>query len=148
MKNSLYLVILFLSCATTIAPPSFYGIKTYGNVTVDSIITVNRGSRFIANLKDCPDIMGEKINVYIYGIHSPSPKDTIRETAEIAVKAKEFTTKALQKAKTRELRNLQRHRQNFIIIAEVFVDGENLAKKLLRAKLAKQYLGGPTTRWE
>lgn len=147
MKNSLYLVLLFLSCATTIVPPSFYVIKTYGNITVDSIIRVNRGSRFIANLKDCPDIMGEKINVYIYGIHSPSPKDTIRKTAEIAIKAKEFTTKALKKAKTIELRNMQRHR-NFIIIAEVYVDGENLAKKLLRAKLATQYYGEPITEWE
>ena len=92
--------------------------------------------------------MGEKINVYIYGIHSPSPKNKIRETAEIANKAKEFTAKALKKAKTIELRNMQRHSSFFIIVAEVFVDGENLAKKLLRAKLAKQYYGEPITEWE
>lgn len=147
MKYSLIPIIIFFSCASIITSPSLYGTKTYGNVAVDSIIKVNSGTNFKANLKDYPDIIGKDITVYIYGVLSPSLKTKNQQIKKLALQAQEFTTKALKKAKQIELRSLQRGK-NFIIVSEVYVDGENLAKKLLRARLAKQYYGGPKPRWE
>jgi endonuclease YncB( thermonuclease family) len=52
----------------------------------------------------------------------------------------------LSEAEVIELRNLRRGR-HFFLVADVVVDGRSLARKLVRARLAKRYYGGPKPGW-
>ncbi len=148
MKFLLIPIIVLFSCSSTIIPPYIYAIDTYGNVEVDSIIKVVSGTSFRANLKGYPEIIGRDIRIYLYGVYSPSIRIMNKEVENLAIKARDFTARAFERAETIELRNMHRHLIFFILVAEVYVDGENLGKKLLRAKLAKQYYGGEKPRWE
>ena len=145
MKYLIIITLIWFSC-TSISPGLLYNKETYGNAVVDSIITVTRGDRFKANIKNFPAIIGENITIYIFGVSSPSVTKTTGSINKIAIGAKEYTEKALRNANEIELRNIQRGR-NFIIIADVYIDGKNLAKKLIRARLGKEHYVGTVPSW-
>lgn len=145
MKYLIIIVLIWFSCAS-ISPGLFYNKKTYGNAIVDSIIAVTSGDSFKANIKNFPAIIGEDITIYVFGVSSPSVSKTTGSTNKIAVRAKEYTDKALKNANEIELRNIQKGR-NFVIIADVYIDGKNLAKKLIRARLGKEHYVGKVPSW-
>jgi endonuclease YncB( thermonuclease family) len=145
MKYLIVISVFWFSCAS-ISPGLLYNDKTYGNAIVDSVITVNRGDCFKADIKNFPEIIGENITIYIFGVSSPSISRATGSIKEIAVRAKRYTEKALKKANEIELRNIQRGKP-FVIVADVYIDGKNLAKKLIRAGLGKEYYSGKTPSW-
>ena len=73
-------------------------------------------------------------------------KDNRPEIKALARKAKQFTVAKLRGAKTIELRNMKRGKY-FRIVAEVWVDGQNLGQLLIEKGLAKLYDGGKKLKW-
>ncbi len=128
---------------------TFYGIyagEEYGNAVVDKVISVYDGDTFRVNIKDYPPIIGEDMPIRIAGINTPEIRGTTGYTQEVAQKARKFTQYQLKKAKIIELKNMRRGKY-FRIVADVYIDGVNLSRELIRVGLAKRYDGGPRPTW-
>lgn len=140
LKN-IFIVIVFCSYAVFAG-----GKETYGSATVQDVVSVYDGDTFKVNIDGYPPIIGENVPIRIAGIDTPEIRGTTGYTQETAQKAKKFTQNLLRKAKEIKLRNMKRGKY-FRIIAEVYVDGVNLGKELIRVGLAKRYDGGPRPTW-
>lgn len=62
------------------------------------------------------------------------------------VLAKQFTVKALRSGKVIELQNIQRGKY-FRLLADVYIDGNSLAKGLIASGHARPYNGGKRLGW-
>ena len=85
--------------------------------------------------------MGERIPVRVLGVDAPEIRWKCQSEKIKAVEAKQFTVQALRSARTIELRNMQRGKY-FRILADVYVDGKNLADGLIKSGHARAYDGG------
>lgn len=137
---------LFLIFFLFIQFPLAGGKKTYGDVIVKDVVSVYDGDTFKVNIKGYPPIIGEEIKIRIAGIDTPEKRGTTGYIKELAEKARKFTEHKLRHAKKIELKNMRRGKY-FRILADVFVDGENLAKELIRVGLGKEYGGGTRPSW-
>ena len=146
MKNTgkvIIVLFLFLCCFSLLTAGKN---KTYGNVAISEIVSVYDGDTFTVNIKQYPPIVGEKISVRIYGVDTPEIKGkTVREK-EMAIQAKEFVEERFKTARVIELRNLQRDKY-FRLLAEVYVDGENLSETLIKQGLGRPYFGNTKQSW-
>ena len=82
----------------------------------------------------------------VLGVDAPEIRGKCQSEKVKARLAKQFTVHALRSAKTIELRNIQRGKY-FRILADVFVDGKNLADSLIKAGHARKYDGGKRLGW-
>ena len=120
--------------------------KTYGSVIVTKVVSVYDGDTFKVDIDSWPDIVGKSISIRIYGIDTPEIRGTKGEVKELAVKARRYTAFYLEAADVVEIVDMRRGKY-FRIIAEVYVDGENLAELLIEEGLAKPYYGGKRPIW-
>ena len=93
-----------------------------------------------------PAIIGERIPVRVLGVDAPELRGKCQSEKVKAREAKQYTVQALRSAKTIELRNMQRGKY-FRILADVYVDGKNLAESLIKAGHARAYDGGKRLGW-
>lgn len=135
IKKFLIVSLLLMSLAC------FSEEKSYGNVAVSKLIRVSDGDTFVVDIKDYPDIVGKNISIRIYGIDTPEKLDIRDQFRQLALKAKVYSISKLTTAKTIELKNMKRDKY-FRILADVFVDGEDLGKLLIANGYAKAYFGG------
>jgi len=142
MRKIAFFVLAFLLVVSSI----FASDKTYGNVVVSRIISVYDGDTFKVDIDEWPDIIGSAISVRIYGIDTPELKDKRPQIKKLARKARTVTKYYLTHARRVELRNIRRGKY-FRIVAEVYVDGKNLAQILIEQGLAKPYYGGKKEKW-
>ena len=80
------------------------------------------------------------------GIDTPEMRDKRPEIKALAQKAKRFTKVNLKGGETVMLKNMQRGKY-FRIVADVYIDGKNLAESPIAAGLAKPYDGGKKPEW-
>lgn len=142
MKNSIcgLLMLFCLQC-------SFAGSdQTYGDAEVKEVISVYDGDTFIVNIMGYPPIVGTRIPIRVAGVDTPEIRGTTGYTKELSEKARKFTSYKLLNAKKIVLKNLRRDKY-FRILADVYVDGVNLAQELIRVGLGKNYDGGPRPTW-
>ncbi len=141
--NKFFVVCLLFFC---FIHPAAAGDINYGTVTVRDVVSVYDGDTFNVNIEGYPPIVGEDMSVRIAGIDTPEIRGTTGYTKEAAEKARLFTRHRLRRAKIIKLKNIRRGKY-FRILADVYVDGENLGKELIRVGLAKRYDGGPRPTW-
>ena len=120
--------------------------KNYGNATVTEVTSIYDADTFRVNIKDYPPIAGERIPIRVLGVDAPELRGKCQSEKTQAREAKQFTVAALRSAKVIELRNIQRGKY-FRILADVYVDGKNLADGLIRSGHARPYDGGKRLRW-
>lgn len=141
VKQIIFIVLVFsLSCIAAKKD------KTYGNVVVDEVTSIYDGDTFKVNIKGWPSIIGERISIRINKIDTPEMRGKTEKEKALARKAKQFTVEKLRSAKKIELRNISRDKY-FRIGADVFVDGKDLGKMLIKAGLAVAYDGGTKKKW-
>jgi len=107
-------------------------------VLVSRIVSVFDGDTFRCDIDTWPKLFGYKIRIRVRGIDCPersSGDPAVKETAELA---RDFTKTALTNAKRITLENVSRGKY-FRLIADVKIDGHDLADALLRNKLAVKY---------
>ena len=138
MKKLLLLPALFLTISAT--------ADTYGDVTVTDIVSVYDGDTFTITVKEWPTIIGYRIKIRLSGVDAPEIKGKCPEEIDAAKKAKEYAITALTTAKKVELRSMQRDKY-FRILADVYVDDQNLSKLLIDNNLALPYGGKTKTNW-
>lgn len=120
--------------------------KSFGTVEVAEVTSIYDGDTFRANIKNYPPIVGERIGIRVNGIDTPEMRGKCEQEKKAAQAAKQFTVDKLRNAKKIELRNMKRDKY-FRILADVFVDGENLAALLLKAKHGIEYHGDTKQGW-
>lgn len=120
--------------------------KNFGNTTIDEIASIYDADTFRANIKAWPPIIGERISIRINGVDAPEIRGKCDNEKKQARDAKQFTVGQLRNATKIELRNIKRGKY-FRILADVFVDGNNLAQLLINNNLARPYDGGTRLGW-
>lgn len=106
-------------------------------VKVSRIVSCFDGDTFRADIDTWPKLFGHKIPIRIRGIDCPERSSKDPDEQLTATNAHAFTKSTLINAKEVMLENVQRGKY-FRLIADVFVDGQNLAEMLVRARLAKR----------
>lgn len=120
--------------------------KTYGNYKVKKLISVYDGDTFKVNVEKLPPIIGKEILIRIAGIDTPEIKTKNSQEKIMALEAKVFVEEKLKNAKEIMLVNIRRDKY-FRILADVFIDQENLGEELLKNNLAKPYFGKTKPTW-
>ena len=114
--------------------------NNYGNATVAEVTSIYDGDTFRANIVGFPTIVGEHMSIRINGIDTPELRGKCPEEKAQAKLAKQFTVKHLRSAKRITLKNIKRGKY-FRLIADVYVDGINLAEQLIKNNHAVEYQG-------
>ncbi len=120
--------------------------KIFCDAICDEITSIYDGDTFRCNIKDFPSIAGYRIMIRIDRIDTPELRDNRPRVKELARAAKRLTVEKLRRANVVELKNMKRGKY-FRIIADLYVDGENLGKELIDKGVAKPYNGGKKIRW-
>ena len=107
-------------------------------VLVSRIVSVFDGDTFRADIDTWPKLFGYHIPVRVRGINCPERNAIDPQEKEDSEKAKRYTLTALTNAKRITLLNVERGKY-FRLIADVMVDGRNLASELLAENLAVPY---------
>ena len=120
--------------------------NNYGNATVAEVTSIYDGDTFRANIIGFPTIVGEYMSIRINGIDTPELRGKCPEEKAQAKLAKQFTVKHLRSAKRITLKNIKRGKY-FRLIADVYVDGINLAEQLIKNNHAVEYQGKTKKNW-
>lgn len=120
--------------------------KVYGKVEVSKIMSIYDGDTFKVTIDSWPSIAGENIGIRVAGIDCPEMRDKRDRVKALAQQAKQHTVKRLREGKNIWLLNLQRDKY-FRILADVEIDGKDLATELIKLGLAKPYDGGKKESW-
>ncbi len=120
--------------------------STYGGILIDEVTSIYDADTFRVNIKDWPAIIGRHVPIRVRGMDAPEIRGRCPAEKAAAQRAREETVNLLRNAGSIELRQLQRGKY-FRILAEVYIDGQNLAETLISKKLARPYAGGKRQSW-
>jgi len=120
--------------------------KLYGDATNVKVVSIYDGDTFKCSIISYPAIIGDNIGIRISGIDCPEMTDKRLNIRALAQQAKQYTVARLRAGKSICLLNMRRDKY-FRIVADVTVDGKNLAQELIGKGLAKPYDGGTKEAW-
>jgi micrococcal nuclease len=128
-------------------PIHSYSEQNFGNY--DGAVYINNydGDTITFNLQKLHPIIGKKISIRVNGIDTPEIRGRCDKEKYNAVRARDMVVDILKNADQINLKNMMRGKY-FRIAADVFVDGQSLADKLIEAGMAVKYAGGgKNTSW-
>jgi len=120
--------------------------SSYGGIIIDEVTSIYDADTFRANIRDWPAIIGQHVPIRVRGMDAPEIRGRCPAEKEAAKRARDETVNLLRNANNIELRKLERGKY-FRILAEVYVDGQNLAEMLISKQLARPYAGGKRRSW-
>ncbi|QBY04272.1 thermonuclease family protein [Thalassotalea sp. HSM 43] len=120
--------------------------KDYGSITSVVVASVYDGDTFRVNIDNWPSVIGENTPVRVKGVDTPELRAKCAAEKQKAKLAKQFTSQLLENSNKVELRNIQRGKY-FRLLADVYVDGHNLAELLINAGHGYSYAGGKRRSW-
>ncbi|WP_286694089.1 thermonuclease family protein [Spongiibacter sp. UBA1325] len=120
--------------------------KEYGDVVVSEVRTIYDGDTFRANINGWPAVVGESMSIRIKGIDTPELRGKCQSEKEAARLAKQYSVAKLRAANRVELKAIERGKY-FRLLADVWVDDENLGEALISAGHAVRYGGGKKKDW-
>ena len=120
--------------------------QDFGTVTISRVTSVYDADTFRADIADWPPVVGSHVPIRVKAVDAPEIRGKCPREKEAARAAKAYTVALLRQARTIELRNIQRGKY-FRLLAEVWVDGRNLAENLIQAGHARPYFGGTRLGW-
>jgi micrococcal nuclease len=116
--------------------------KTYGSIIVNKFLSVNDNLIIRCDINQWPAIIGKDISVRINGI-LPMAAGSKDEIEKIQAQAEKFTADRLTAARLIILSNIKRG-GDFSIVADVMVDGVDLADMLAEKNLALRVIYNAT----
>jgi micrococcal nuclease len=119
--------------------------RTYGGVNKLTVDGVHDGDTLIVTIPSWPRVIGQHVEVRLYGVDAPELEDPRPEVAEVASRAKERVVQ-LVSAGPVHLRNLRRDKY-FRLLPDVLAGGVNVAAVLLAEGLARPYTGRGPKPW-
>ena len=118
----------------------------YEDVKISKVISVYDGDTIRVNIDSFPDIIGKNISIRLKGIDAPEIKGKCQKEINLAIMARDYLRNAINKSNQIELRNIKRGKY-FRIVGELYIDGINVTKNLIKRKLAYHYSGGKKRTW-
>lgn len=152
MKKRFYLMASMLMALAACALPGGAAYADSISVQPSELVRVYDGDTFFVNIPSVPAVFGENIGVRMRHIDTPEMRSHCSTDAakdhelQLADQAKLQLTAKLQGASTIELRNTGRDKY-FRLLADVYVDGVNVADQLKADGLAVSYEGDTKTGW-
>lgn len=137
MKKTATLAFLVL------AFPFLLSANYFHDVTVDRVID---GDTIVISIPDLPEVFGKKISVRLAGIDTPEMRGKCPSEKGLANRAKDRVEGIIMKGDIISLGNVKRDKY-FRLLADVLVDGENVAATLVGEGLAVTYSGGKKRDW-
>lgn len=125
---------------------ALFAKPNFGQLTVETVKRVHDGDTFIVDIADVHPIIGKGISIRIQGIDAPEITDPRPEVKALAIEAREYVKARLSSGSRIELNHIGRDKY-FRILADVYVDGANLAEELLEQGLAAPYHGKTRPKW-
>lgn len=110
------------------------------------VTSIYDADTFRVNIESYPPIIGQRVPIRVLGVDAAEIRGKCESEKVKARAAKQFTVEELRSAKVIELRNIQRGKY-FRILADVYIDGNNLADGLINAGHAREYDGGKRLSW-
>ena len=118
----------------------------YEDVKISKVISIYDGDTLRVNIDSFPDIVGKNIRIRIKGIDAPEIKGKCQTEINLAIMARDYLRNAINQSSQIELRNIKRGKY-FRIVGELYIDGENISKDLVKKRLANPYQGGKKSNW-
>jgi len=141
MKRLTFLIMPFLLL------PSYSFAKSFGDYQGAVYVRNYDGDTVTFNLPGLHPIIGEKISIRVNGIDTPEIRGKCEKEKYDAKQAQQMVADIIKDSERMTLKNMEREKY-FRIVADVIVDGENLADMLIEAGMAVKYDGGKKThRW-
>lgn len=107
----------------------------------EQIVKIYDGDTFFINIDKTLDVFGKNLGIRIKGVDTPEIRGKCSQEKFKAILAKEYLKQSLEKANCIILKNLERGKY-FRVLADLYINGENIADKLLEQNLAVKYQGG------
>jgi endonuclease YncB( thermonuclease family) len=101
------------------------------------LVSVYDGDTFKVTIPKLHKLFGEKLSIRVKGVDTPELRGSEYEKA-MGKKAKAFTKSFLESAKRIDLKNCVRGKY-FRIVCDVYADGKNLTKELIKNDLGIVY---------
>jgi len=120
--------------------------KQFGNVYISEVTSIYDADTFRVNITGWPDVIGKHMSIRVLGVDAPEIRGKCDAEKKAARLAKQFTVEKLRQASVIELRNIKRGKY-FRILADVYVDNENLADALIKTQHGRPYNGGKRQGW-
>ena len=136
----------FVFCIGLLLSLSVNAIVYYGDLVVEKYLSAYDGDTFRMDISDVHPIIGRDMRIRLRGGDTPEILGKCDEEKALAIKARDFVRDLLTNAERVILQNIERG-TFFQIVAEVSVDGVDLAKTLVQNKLARPYVGGKKESW-
>jgi len=141
MARNINKIIVLLFSSTlfyqTLWANSFY------DVIVERVID---GDTIVISIPNVPEVFGKKISVRIAGIDTPELRANCPYEKGLANRAKDRVEGIIMKGQVVSLSNTKRDKY-FRLLADVLVDGQNVAAALVNEGLAVTYSGGKKRDW-
>ena len=138
------LIVLILFFLTT---TSSHSEQSFGDYEGAIYVRNYDGDTITFNLPNLHPIIGKKIRVRLNGLDTPEIRGKCDKEKYNAEQARDMVTDILKDAERIDLKNMGRGKY-FRIVADVYVDGENLAEALIDSGMAVKYDGGKkNARW-
>lgn len=128
------IILLFLLRFVTVAADR----KHYGDIVIEEVTSIYDAETIRPTIKQRHATVDERIPMRVNSVDAPEIKGKFDKEKNLAREAKQFTVAQLRGAKKIELRAMQRGKY-FRILADVYVDGNNLARLLIDNGHARPY---------
>ena len=138
----IWIKIIFFSLNSLLIPTTF----AYEDVIISKVMSVYDGDTIRVNIDSFPDIIGKNIRIRLKGIDTPEIKGKCQKEIDLAIMARDYLRNAINQSSHIKLKNIERGKY-FRIVGELYIDGENISKGLLKEKLAYIYHGGKKRSW-
>lgn len=118
----------------------------FGAATISEVTSIYDADTFRANIQGWPAIIGNRVPIRVNGVDAPELRGKCEAEKRMAREAKQFTVAKLRAAREIRLESMDRGKY-FRILADVYVDGQNLGEALILAGHARPYVGGKRRGW-
>jgi endonuclease YncB( thermonuclease family) len=138
------ILVLLFACLVAVGPAYAEGVLV--ERAEAELVRVVDGDTLNVSLKGMCPLLGEEIGIRIRGIDTPELRSPDLRVRALAIQAKQYVSEIMDSAKILELRDLERWIY-FRLVADIYVDGLNVATALAEQDLALPYDGGKRPDW-
>ena len=138
MKRYILTIILCLLATKLVAKDIYYDDIC---ITKNDIRRIYDGDTFYVDIPAYPDIAGKNIGIRINALDTPEIRTRNQEEKHKAIQSRNYLAKLFNQSNKITLKKVKRGKY-FRYVADVYVDGQNVAKIMTKKGYGYAYFGG------